>query len=134
MRKNGSFLIKSTFIISILFITNICSSPVHAQWGSKPVLTVLYDAADYHSAFYTKALADAGVKYDLWDIKVSGIPTMAKFIEYKRGALVWIVNDRYQNESRLGLNEVSDVMDFMGEGGAVLLIGQNMGDEFYGSP
>lgn len=134
MRKTGALLIKSIFIISILFITNICSSPVHAQWGSKPVLAVLYDAADYHSAFYTKALADAGVKYDLWDIRVSGVPTMAKFIEYKRGALIWIVNDRYQKESQLGLNEVSDVMDFMGEGGAVLLIGQNMGDEFYGSP
>lgn len=134
MRKNGTLLIKSIFIISILFITNICSSPVYAQWTGKPVLAVLYDAADYHSAFYTKALADAGVKYDLWDMKVSGIPTMTKFIEYKRGALVWIVNDRYQKESQLNLNEVSDVMDFMGEGGAVLLIGQNMGEEFYGSP
>jgi thiol-disulfide isomerase/thioredoxin len=95
---------------------------------------VLYDAADFHSAFYTRALADAGVKYDLWDMKASGTATIAKFVEYRRGTIVRIVNDRYQKESQLNLNEVSDVMDFMGEGGSVLLIGQNMGEEFYGSP
>ena len=134
MCKNGTLLIKSIFIISILFITNICSSPVYAQWAAKPVLIVLYDAADFHSTFYTKALADAGVKYDLWDMKASGTATIAKFVEYRRGTIVRIVNDRYQKESQLNLNEVSDVMDFMGEGGAVLLIGQNMGEEFYGSP
>lgn len=134
MRKNLSFVAKSIFIISILFITNICSSPVYAQWASKPVLVVLYDAADYHSQFYIKALADAGVKYDLWDMKTSGTATIAKYIEYKRGALVRVVNDRYEEQSRLTLNEVSDIMDFMGEGGSLLLIGQNMGEEFYGSP
>ena len=48
MRKKRELFIRIIFIISILFITNICSSPVFAQWASKPVLVVLYDAADYH--------------------------------------------------------------------------------------
>ncbi len=133
MRKARELFIKTIFIISILFITNICSSPVFAQWTSKPVLVVLYDAADYHSQFYIKALSDAGIKYDLWDIKTSGTANYAKYTQYKRGTVVRIANDRYEG-SQLRLDEVADIMDFMGEGGALLLIGQNMGEEFYNSP
>lgn len=134
MRINRALLIRSICIISILFITNICSSAAYAQWGTKPVLVVLYDAGDYHSQFYTKALSDAGVKYDLWDMRSEGTAAIAKFINYRRGVIVRIVNSRYENESRLTLNEVSDLMDYMGEGGSLLLIGQNMGEEFYNSP
>jgi thiol-disulfide isomerase/thioredoxin len=95
---------------------------------------VLYDAGDYHSQFYIKALAGAGIKYDLWDMRSSGTATAAQFTNYRRGAVVRIVNSRYEKESRLTLDEVSDTMDFMGEGGSLLLIGQNMGEEFYNSP
>lgn len=133
MNKIGHFGTYSILILSILFITNTFCSPCFAQWPGKPVLLEVYGASDAHTAFYTKALADAGVSCDLWDIAASGPLPAEKAAQYGRGALIRVINPRFQAESGISTDEIGVIMDYLSIGGSLLLVGRDLGAA-YDSP
>ncbi len=133
MLKTRRLFLGAILIISILFITNMYSSACHAQWNGKPVLLVLYGAADNYSQYYIKALKDNGIKFDIWDIQASGQLNIDKALEYQKGVIIRATNPRFAASSAITEEEAGVIMDFVSSKGALLLFGQDLGDAAYNS-
>jgi hypothetical protein len=106
--------------------------------GASPVFAD--QSGPNHLGFYTDALDANGVAYDVYDVDAQGrtAPDNLGVLGHY-DAVVWYTgNDLVTREpgwgpgnaSRLAMQEINELRDFMNEGGRVLYTGQNAGQQY----
>ena len=96
--------------------------------------------APQYLSFYTDALTANGVAFDVYDVDANGrtAPDNLGVLSHYDGVL-WYTGDDVVtrepgwgpgNASRLAMQEINEVRDFMNEGGRVLYTGQRAGQQY----
>ncbi len=96
--------------------------------------------APQYLSFYTDALAANGVAFDVYDVDANGrtAPDNLGVLSHY-DAVIWYTGDDIVtrepgfpggNASRLAMQEINEVRDFMNEGGRVLYTGQRAGQQY----
>jgi len=94
------------------------------------VLLVAIDANDANAKFYTKALQDAGIGFDLYSIKYYGTPSTALFQNYVNGTVVF----NAPGTSDLSQLKVEDLSSYLDKGGSLFITGQDVGYSLKNKP
>jgi len=104
--------------------------------GASPVQT----PGPHYLSFYEQALADNGIGYDVYDVDARGrvaSSTLGVLSHYD--AVVWYTGDDTVtrepgwsggNASRIAMDEMLNIRDFLNEGGRVLYTGKNAGAQY----
>ncbi len=106
--------------------------------GASPVKTGV--TAPQYLSFYTNALTANGVAFDVYDVDANGrtAPDALGVLSHY-DAVVWYTGDDVVtrelgwgpgNASRLAMQELLEVRDFVNEGGRVLYTGQRAGQQY----
>jgi hypothetical protein len=106
--------------------------------GASPIKTGV--TAPQYLSFYADALDANGVQYDVYDVDAHGrtAPDNLGVLSHY-DAVVWYTGDDVVtrelgwgpgNASRLAMQELNEVRDFMNEGGRVLYTGQRAGQQY----
>ncbi|MBB5792008.1 M14 family metallopeptidase [Jiangella mangrovi] len=105
--------------------------------GASPVQPA---GGPHHLAAYEEALAANGVGYDLYDVDARGrVAPDALGVLSHYDAVVWYTGDDVVtrepgwaagNASRLAMDQLLEVRDFLNEGGRVLWTGKNAGSQY----
>jgi hypothetical protein len=96
--------------------------------------------APQYLSFYQDALAASGIGYDVYDVDARGrIASSALGVLSHYDAVVWYTGDDLVtrdagwtagNASRLAMDQLLNIRDYLNEGGRVLYTGKNAGAEF----
>ena len=104
--------------------------------GASPVQT----PGPHYLSYYTTALTQNGVAFDVWDVDARGrtAPDNLGVLSHY-DAVVWYTGDDVVtrelgwgpgNASRVAMQELLEVRDFINEGGRVLYTGQRAGQQY----
>jgi hypothetical protein len=109
------------------------ASPVYPAGTTAPV----------HLSYYTDALNANGIGYDLYDVDARGrkAPDALGVLSHYKAAIWYTGNDVVTREkgwgpgnaSRLAVEEVLEVRDYLNEGGRLLYTGKTAGQQFTGA-
>lgn len=84
---------------------------------------------DYQN-YYTSALQNAGYIYDAWDVHTMGAPTLSNLQDYP--LVLWQTGDAPYNT--LDLSNQNLLQSYLGDGGNLLLSGQNIAQDITNDP
>ncbi|MBI4862473.1 MAG: hypothetical protein HY815_19765 [Candidatus Riflebacteria bacterium] len=96
------------------------------------VLLVVVDKDDQFTGIYKKALADAGIAFDLYPISYYGAPSLGLYKNYVNGVVIF--NAPGTNE--IAQVKLADLASYLDRGGNLFITGQDIGykikdDPFY---
>ncbi|MDD2716185.1 MAG: clostripain-related cysteine peptidase [Candidatus Wallbacteria bacterium] len=87
------------------------------------VLLITKDATDEFSKFYTKALTDAGIGYDLWDVAFEGKISSGLLKKYVGGMVFF----NAPGTSDIDTVSQDDLINYLSVGGSLFITGQDIG-------
>ena len=95
--------------------------------GRKPVLLVDDDDGESYDTFFVSALNSLGIKHDVWEYDLLGLPSDSILGSYK--AVVWTTGDDFgsvSNPSTLTPEDQAKLQAYLDNGGRLFLSGQDL--------
>ncbi len=92
--------------------------------GTPVILLVDDDEGKTYEVHYTKALEMKQIYSEMWDVSLNGSPTIDVLQRYE--SVIWFTGD--DRDSTLTPEDQTAITAYLGQGGGLLITGQNIGD------
>jgi hypothetical protein len=114
-------------VIEEIYVTPDSISVVDVGTGPADLLVVNRDNEERYAEYYTPCLDSLGMTYKIWAPLSQGLFPMSRMDEFNNGLIIWYTGRAVSNTVTAA--EQDSLMQFLSNGGMLLLTGQNIGEE-----
>jgi hypothetical protein len=118
-------------VIENIYVTPDSISVVNAGTGPADLLVVNRDDEERYAEFYTVILDSLNMTYKVWAPVSQGIFPISRIGEFNTNAVIWYSGRATTNTVTPA--EQDSLIVFLGDGGRLLMTGQNIGEDISGT-
>ncbi|MGD9379907.1 MAG: T9SS type A sorting domain-containing protein, partial [candidate division WOR-3 bacterium] len=118
-------------IIEDVYVTPDSISQVDVGTSPADLLIVNRDDQERYAEYYTVCLDTLGITYKIWAPSSQGLFPMSRIDEFNNDMIIWYTGRAISNTVTAA--EQDSLMQFLTDGGMLLITGQNIGEEISAS-